>query len=163
MFKKIIIDGQETNYSVSDKGEFRNDKTGKFITIGNSGGVQMTVNGKPITKMAARLFAEAFVPNPENKKLVTTFNGDPKDLRVENIRWITDKENSQLTWEKRRKNGTTGAGQVRGKRKRENIVEGIDSAIEFDFCITRLYNYHATGIITLSHLTSCDSAKSQTS
>ena len=123
MFKKIIIDGQETNYSVSDKGEFRNDKTGKFITIGNSGGVQMTVNGKPITKMAARLFAEAFVPNPENKKLVTTFNGDPKDLRVENIRWITDKENSQLTWEKRRKNGTTGAGQVRGKRKRENIVD----------------------------------------
>ena len=56
MFKKIIIDGQETNYSVSDKGEFRNDKTGKFITIGNSGGVQMTINGKPITKMAARLF-----------------------------------------------------------------------------------------------------------
>ncbi len=98
MWKKIIIDGIETNYSVSDKGEVRNDVRNRLMTLQNQNGYlhcSIRVNKKPKRCRVHRLVAQAFIENPDNKPFVNHIDGNRTNNAVENLEWTTAAENAQ--------------------------------------------------------------------
>ena len=93
----------EGYYEVSNMGRVRSlnyKRTGKEKILKNIGDykgyleIVLTKNGKQKQFKVHRLVAEAFIPNPENKPCIDHINTVKSDNRVENLRWVTYKENS---------------------------------------------------------------------
>lgn len=86
----------------------------------------MVINGKPRNRSVGKIIAENFLSKrAQEGSLVKHLDGNKQNNSVENLYWITPKENAQEVWERRRENGTTGAGIVKKSKnkKRENIVD----------------------------------------
>ena len=67
------------------------------VSLSNSGLGYFQVDLSGIPKLVHRLVAETFIPNPENKPCVDHINGNKQDNRIENLRWVSHKENSNNT------------------------------------------------------------------
>lgn len=61
-------------------------KTGYYV-------VTLVLNGKYRVFKVHRLIAEAFIPNPENKRTVNHKDGDKLNNSLDNLEWATDLEN----------------------------------------------------------------------
>ena len=55
--------------------------------------VHLCKDGKPKNAFVHRLVAQAFIPNPDNLPQVNHINEDKSDNRVENLEWVTCREN----------------------------------------------------------------------
>lgn len=98
MWKKIFIDGLETDYSVSTEGIVRKDTTNYILTQSTQQDykfVTLNVNGKQKRMRVHRLVAEAFIENPDNKPYVNHLNGIRSDNNIVNLEWVTPSENTQ--------------------------------------------------------------------
>ena len=64
--------------------------------------VCLMLNGRANYRQIGRLVALTFIPNPENKPCVDHIDTNKENNRVENLRWVTYKENmnNPLTYEK---------------------------------------------------------------
>lgn len=98
------IPGYEGRYQISNlhrvkslpkrtrKGErlmFPKISTAGYLTVG-----LFDKEGKKHTCQVHRLIAEAFIPNPESKPCVNHIDGDKRNNSIENLEWVTYKENT---------------------------------------------------------------------
>lgn len=95
--QKILIK-DSTDYWVTDCGRVfkgqkelkKNKATNGYVTVSIK-----YIDGTRKSKYLHRLVAEAFIPNPENKAFVNHKNLVKNDNRLENLEWVTPKENNQ--------------------------------------------------------------------
>ena len=96
MWKKCKINN---SYMVSTDGMVKRVETDRILKQkldkDNYLSINMSMGGRGNTRQVFvhRLVAEAFIPNPENKPLVKHIDGNPINNCVENLKWVTPKEN----------------------------------------------------------------------
>lgn len=93
------IRGYESKYMISNFGnvmslDYKNTKKPKvLVPVKHHLGYLLIHLGENKIKMIHTLVAEAFIPNPENKKYVNHIDGNKQNNHVSNLEWVTSKEN----------------------------------------------------------------------
>lgn len=81
------------NYSVSNMGRIRNNKSNRILKPWKINSyLKVKIGGKKI--LVHRLVAYAFIPNPENLPVVNHINGVGSDNNLTNLEWTTYKGNT---------------------------------------------------------------------
>lgn len=90
------------NYAISNLGRIKNLKSGRIIKPDKEEKgycrLSIKVDGKRKHYAVHRLVAIAFIPNPDNLPQVDHIDFDKSNNCVINLRWCTNKENSQWMW-----------------------------------------------------------------
>ena len=112
---------QMTRYSVSNKGNVKNDETGKILKPKTAGrgylAVDLWIGKKPHRFYVHRLVAENFIPNPDNLPQVNHKSEVKTENFVENLEWCDNKYNMTYGTGQQRRTEHTDYSVVGGKMK----------------------------------------------
>jgi len=86
---KLVKSGLRHNQEVERRGKIlkQNMKRNGYMTV------DLSSENRVRTSTVHRIVAKVFIPNTENKPQVNHKNGNKSDNRVENLEWVTAKEN----------------------------------------------------------------------
>ena len=162
IWKDVI--GFEGIYQVSNLGRVKSLKRIKKDTIGRikeypevilkqmlseKGYLQVNLYrlSKNIPQRVARIVAQSFISNPDNKSQVNHINGIKTDNIVENLEWNTSLENIRHSIVNNLKKTARGEKSGSSKFKNEDILYIRESnkinyhlAKEYNVCITTITN-----------------------
>ena len=127
------IPGYEGRYQASTLGRIRSgDKIKSQFeckTRGNKHYFRCAIYGRPM--LVHRLIALTFIPNLENKKQVDHIDFNEQNNNVDNLRWVTVKENQQHS-----------AGRMRNKKSGSDHCRSLLTSDERNL----MYDMIALGI-----------------
>lgn len=89
---------ESTGYQVSNFGNIKSLKRDNpiilkpFLRCKRYLGVKLSHNGKEQRVYIHRLVAKYFLPNPENKKQIHHIDGNLRNNRVDNLKWVSQSE-----------------------------------------------------------------------
>ena len=94
----VDIKGYEGIYKISDNAEVMNIKTGliKRPWVNNKGYLCIDLSKNGITNhyLLHRLYAEAFIPNPNNCPIILHLDNNKQNISMTNLAWDTYSENN---------------------------------------------------------------------
>ena len=117
-----------TGYQITKTGKVWSTKSKIFLKQSTCNGykhIHTSVEKKQSDFTVHRLVAETFIPNPENKPYVNHINNDKDNNCVENLEWVTQKENCASHGKK-----TSHPRRVIQKDLEGNIIKTYDSLKE---------------------------------
>lgn len=107
--------GNVKSLGIKNKNQYKSERIKKPM-ISNKGYyyVDLYLHEEKERMSIHRLVAEAFIPNPLNKPCVNHIDGNKKNNHINNLEWVTYKENTQHAW----KNHlfTKDGLEIRGKK-----------------------------------------------
>lgn len=96
----FVVCAEYPNYSISNHGRVKNNKTGNFIKARPRDERQLGYcvdlrdeDGNHLVYVH-RLVAKAFIPNPNNLPFIDHIDHNPKNNMVSNLRWATPQQNT---------------------------------------------------------------------
>lgn len=142
----LPVNGYEGIYEVSNIGRVRSvsrkDSYGRFhksqyksTRVNPRTGypvVHLAKDGEKKLREVHRLVAEAFIPNPENKREVDHINTIRVDNRVENLRWVTSSENKYNPITNKRMSDwqSNGKSQMCGQKITEEHYKKLKTGLD---------------------------------
>lgn len=132
---------QNGNYSINEKGEVKNNITGRIIKpfVNKKTGykiVDLWKNNKCKKIALHRLVAEAFIENPLNKPTVDHKDGNRLNNSIENLRWATYQEQNSRFNTYGVRSEEIIVTDMNGNKKEFNRIK--DVAIYFDCNISNI-------------------------
>lgn len=135
------IEEAKNKYQISNYGRIKSKKNNRIMSIKNLNGWYLTANfyveGKRITLRPHRLVAKYFIPNPNGLPEVDHIDFVKHNCRVDNLRWVSKKENM-------RHNIENGRFFYVSKYNKNRINKKFGRIIQFDLQMNELARYNNT-------------------
>lgn len=118
----IRRDGTRQNFKGRVLGHYANSAGYKLVRLSDQS------NGLRECARVHRLVAEAFIPNPESKPEVNHIDGNKYNSSLNNLEWVTSKENRIHAWRTGLRNRShlpvkNGESNVNSKLSDEKVIE----------------------------------------
>ena len=166
---EIDTDGRVTYVGSNKSARTRGGGYAKKVCFDRQGYARVTLskNGVNRQRLLHILLAVAFLEKPDGAYLVDHVNGDPSDYRLQNLRWVTQRENQLNRHKVVAKSGVTGVhhiettsencwralGKLNGKMVHLGVFKTMDEAVR-----ARSEWEDSVGATTMSNVMRCANA-----